>query len=134
MWDAIVTLRVREQDQLIDLSRLRELKTTVGATVFEDIFEDAICEITERLARIERLVATGRSAEVVGLAHDLKALAAQIGLARVAEVAAALEAECVRGDPVATPAITARLLRLGEDSLLAAAEFSVDIPGGASSA
>lgn len=111
----------------IDLAALTSLRTAVGETMFEEVFEDAIYEVTERLARIEHAAIVGDLFSVSRLAHDLATIAGRIGLSGVSEIASQLESCCAAEEMVAARAVTDRLIRVGEESLVRAAELSVEI-------
>ncbi|MEM7544087.1 MAG: Hpt domain-containing protein [Pseudomonadota bacterium] len=114
-------------DAPLDIDALNRLRVSVGAQAFDEVFEDAVFEVTERLARLEALAARSDIDGVGRLSHDLIAVAAQIGLRGVSEVAARLRDCCATENVIAMHAVAARLLRVGEDSLVRAAEMSVDI-------
>ena len=61
------------------------------------------------------------------IAHDLVAVAGQIGMCGVSDIAASLETCCRDGATVSAQAIAHRLIRVGEASLVAAAELSVEV-------
>jgi len=113
----------------LDIEALNSLRATVGENAFDEVFEDAVFEVTERLARLEALAADGDIVGVGRLAHDLIAVASQIGLVGVSDVATRLSICCEEGNFTAMRAVSGRLLRVGEDSLVRAAELSVDISG-----
>lgn len=104
---------------------MEAMRQAVGHAVFEEVFEDAAFEITDRLARIETMVKADQYDQITRIAHDLVAVSGTIGLSGVSEIAASLEFACNDGDLVAANAIAGRLVRVGEDSLVAAAELSV---------
>lgn len=104
---------------LIDERMIETLRATLGEKIFGEIFEDSLFEVTERLARTRRLAERGDLAGVARHAHDLVAVAGQIGLTSVSGVARDLEACCAAGDYPAMRAVAARLDRVGEDSLIA---------------
>ena len=111
----------------LDLSALTRLRAAVGADLFDEVFEDAIFEVTERLARIEQTVLIGDLFSLGRLANDLAVLSGRIGMCGVADIASSLEGCCASEDHVAATAVSERLLRVGEESLVRAAEMSVEI-------
>lgn len=114
---------------LLDRAVLRELRDALGAQPFEEVFEDALFEVTERLARIERFVEQGALTQACHVARGLSALSLQTGLAGAAKVADNLVRCCEAGDRVAAAAVARRLLRVGEDSLVKAAEMTLEDDG-----
>lgn len=123
----VVRIRAAETEVLLDQDVMKSMRDAVGAAVFDEIFEDAVFEVTERLSRIETMTRADNYDGVARVAHDLVAVAGTIGLAGVSSIAANLEYACEDGDMVAARAIAGRLVRVGEDSLIAAAEMSVAI-------
>ncbi len=111
----------------LDRAAMKELRDTVGQAVFEELIEDAIFEVTERIARIEQLNSSGDLIAMAPIAHDLVAVAGQVGMSGVSEIAASLERCCLDEATVSAQAIAHRLVRVGEASLVAAAEMSVDL-------
>lgn len=113
-------------DVLLDREVLCDLRTALGAQAFEEVFEDALFEVTERLARIERLMDKGEFADAGRVARGLSALSLQTGLCGAADVADDLVRCCEADDQVAATAVARRLLRVGEDSLVKVAELTID--------
>ncbi|MGB0505699.1 MAG: Hpt domain-containing protein [Pikeienuella sp.] len=130
----IVRLQTADAACVIDHEAMSALRDAVGADAFDEILEDALFEITERLSRIERLAQQGKFAAVGAVAHDVVAVAGQIGMADVSRVAASLEYCCLDEDEISARAVSERLVRIGGDSLIAAAEVSVDLAISADSA
>ena len=71
----------------------------------------------QALEDLELAFAEQDMAQLLGLASRLAGLSEQVGLADFARVARDLRACIEAEDPIATGAVAARLLRLGEDSL-----------------
>ena len=111
----------------LDRAAMKELRDTVEQAVFDELIEDAIFEVTERIARIEQLITSGDLIARAPIAHDLVAVAGQVGMSGVSEIAASLERCCLDEATVSAQAIAHRLARVGEASLIAAAEMSVDL-------
>jgi hypothetical protein len=127
MSKCIVRLQTADAACVIDHVAMSALRKAVGPNAFDEILEDSLFEITERLSRIERLSHQKKYAAVGAVAHDVVTVAGQIGLADVSRVAASLEYCCLDEDFVSARAVAERLVRIGGDSLIAAAEMSVDI-------
>lgn len=127
----VIMIESSEASAQLDRAAMKELRETVGQTVFDELIEDAIFEVTERIARIEQLSRTVDLAAMASVAHDLVAVAGQVGMSGVSEIAAGLERCCLDGAEVSAQAIAQRLVRVGEASLVAAAEMSVDLANNA---
>lgn len=123
----VLTMEINETCAKIDRAAMKALRDTVGQSVFDELIEDAIFEVTERIARIEQLNLTADIATMAPIAHDLVAVAGQVGMCGVSEIAAGLERCCLDEAQVSAQAIAQRLVRVGEASLVAAAEMSVDL-------
>lgn len=123
----VMMMELNETGAQLDRTAMKELRDTVGQTVFDELIEDAIFEVTERIARIEQLSLLADLAAMAPIAHDLVAVAGQVGMCGVSEIAAGLERCCLDGAEVPALAIAQRLVRVGEASLVAAAEMSVDL-------
>ena len=123
----VLTMKMSETGAQLDRSVMKDLRDAVGQTVFDELIEDAIFEITERIARIEQLSQSGDIAAISPIAHDLVAISGQVGMSGVSEIAAGLERCCLDGAQVSAQAIAQRLVRVGEASLVAAAEMSIDL-------
>jgi len=123
----VLTMEINETCAKIDRAAMKALRDTVGQSVFDELIEDAIFEVTERIARIEQLNLTADITAMAPIAHDLVAVAGQVGMCGVSEIAAGLERCCLDEAQVSAQAIAQRLVRVGEASLVAAAEMSVDL-------
>jgi hypothetical protein len=123
----VMFMEAGEGSVQLDRVAMKELRDTVGQAVFDELIEDAIFEVTERIARIEQLITSGDLIAMAPIAHDLVAVAGQVGMSGVSEIAASLERCCLDEATVSAQAIAHRLARVGEASLIAAAEMSVDL-------
>jgi hypothetical protein len=123
----VMFMEAGEGSVQLDRAAMKELRDTVGQAVFDELIEDAIFEVTERIARIEQLITSGDLIAMAPIAHDLVAVAGQVGMSGVSEIAANLERCCLDEATVSAQAIAHRLARVGEASLIAAAEMSVDL-------
>lgn len=108
---------------LLDHRAMQAMRDAVGAAVFDEIFDDALFEIAERLDRIDDLIAAGDLGRAGRVAHDLVAVAGSIGLSAISLVSAGLEAACRDGDVATATILAGRLSPIGRDSLLAARDF-----------
>ena len=123
----VMFMEAGEGSVQLDRAAMKELRDTVWQAVFDELIEDAIFEVTERIARIEQLITSGDLIAMAPIAHDLVAVAGQVGMSGVSEIAASLERCCLDEATVSAQAIAHRLARVGEASLVAAAEMSVDL-------
>lgn len=127
----VTIMESSEPGAQLDRVVMQGLRESVGQTVFDELIEDAIFEVTERIARIEQISRSANLAAMAPIAHDLVAVAGQVGMCGVSEIAAGLERCCTDGAEVPALAIAQRLVRVGEASLVAAAEMSVDLSNSA---
>ena len=127
----VMMMELNETGARLDRDVMKDLRDTVGQAVFDELIEDAIFEVTERIARIEQLSHSADLAAMAPIAHDLVAVAGQVGMCGVSEIAAGLERCCLDRAEVSALAIAQRLVRVGEASLVAAAEMSVDLSASA---
>ena len=102
---------------MLDRSRIEVLRQSLGAERCREVVEEVVIHLTDRLSRLENALAKGDAAEAVRLATRLASLSEQVGLADFARVSRDLGACLDAGDAIATAAVAARLVRLGEDSL-----------------
>ena len=87
----VMFMEAGEGSVQLDRAAMKELRDTVGQAVFDELIEDAIFEVTERIARIEQLITSGDLIAMAPIAHDLVAVAGQVGMSGVSEIAASLE-------------------------------------------
>lgn len=123
----VVRMNARVSETVLDIEVMAALRHKVGGAAFDEFFEAALCDVTERLSVIERAMAEGDQKAAAAAAVALSAVATRIGLRSVGAVALTLRDCCEKGDLVAAGAIAGRLSRLGERCVLAAAEVSVDL-------
>jgi hypothetical protein len=105
------------EDAALDTSRIVVLRQSLGDRRCREVVEEVVFHLTDRLAMLRRALELGDVAEAQVLAARLASLSEQVGLADFARVGRALAICLAAGDPIATAAVGARLMRLGEDSL-----------------
>lgn len=120
--------RIDEMDDedaaLLDDAALDEMRIGFGARIFDELYEDAIFEVTERLGALEISIAEEALDRAARLAAELALTARGAGFAHLAEISDSL-ARCYDADDiVAARAVGERVLRIGEESLLKAARMS----------
>ncbi|WP_424933962.1 hypothetical protein [Amaricoccus macauensis] len=102
----------------IDTSRILVLRQSVGDERCREIIEEVVYHLSERLTKLETALHEWDGAEMRALASRLASLSEQVGLADFARVSRDL-CQCIDAeDPIATGAVAARLLRLGDESIL----------------
>ncbi len=111
-----------EEDDLLDENAMDDLRDDLGEYDFDEVVEDGLFEVTERLATIEIALIADDLDLVGALAATVVEPARAVGLPKVADLGEALARCCGGGDEIAARAVAERLLRVGEDSLVAAAE------------
>lgn len=101
----------------IDTARILVLRQSLGDQRCREVIEEVVYHLSDRLTQLEAAIEAGSDAEVVAHASRLASLSEQLGLVVFARVARDL-CHCVEaGDPIASSAVAARLLRLGDDSI-----------------
>ena len=116
MTDQMVRITAQES-ALVDTSAVFGLQQSLGTPRCQELVEDAIYQITERLAVLERAVRQDDLEIALDAARTLIGLSVRIGLIRMSVVASDLCEVIADRDRPAVAAVTARLVRLGEDSL-----------------
>lgn len=100
------------------------LLQNLGPKVSRDVIERAVYEISERLCKLQEELLEGEVQHVRTIALRLVAISRQIGLVGFSDVANDL-VQCIDArDTVATQAVAARLIRLGESSMFQAVQFA----------
>ena len=101
----------------LDTSRILVLRQSLGDQRCREVVEEVVFHLSDRLGLLQTALAAGDTAEAQVLALRLASLSEQVGLADFARVARDLGACLAAGDRIATGAVGARLMRLGEESL-----------------
>ena len=108
------------EEVFVDAEALNELRSALGDRRSSEVVEEATVHMIDRLGRLDKAVRQNKFAEVARHAQGLAVLGTQIGLCDFVDTARNL-AECALADDViATNAVAARLMRLGEKSLFTA--------------
>ena len=106
------------EDPELDTSRIIVLRQSLGDQRCREVVEEVVFHLlTDRLGMLRAALESGNTAEAQVIAFRLASLSEQVGLADFARVARDLGACLAAGDRIATGAVSARLLRLGEDLL-----------------
>jgi len=105
------------EDAVLDTGRIVVLRQSLGDQRCREVVSEVVFHLTDRLGLLEAALDAGDAPEAQTLASRLASLSEQVGLSDFARVARDLDLCLAAGDPAATAAVGARLLRLGEDSL-----------------
>ncbi|MCR9126188.1 MAG: hypothetical protein NXH82_08660 [Rhodobacteraceae bacterium] len=116
--EQIIARRQAEPVRL-DLGALDALYAQLGEANAEDVVCRAIEELAVRLSHCGRLWCAGDIAPLRKSARSLVAIADQIGMCQLAQVARDVTATIDAGDDPATAATLSRLMHVGERSLTA---------------
>lgn len=102
----------------LDHDRINDLCNQMGSKQAEDIFCRAIEDLAERLSRVTVAVNQGKFATVVKHAKGLSAGAEQVGMVSLSAVAMDVAICAQAMNQVALAATIARLVRVGDQSLM----------------
>lgn len=105
------------EDTRLDVTRILVLRQSLGDLRCREVVEEVVFHLTERLQSLTAALEAGDNPEAQRFAARLAGLSEQVGLADFSRVARDLVQCLAQDDPIATGAVGARLLRLGEDSL-----------------
>ncbi|WP_101068504.1 hypothetical protein [Roseovarius salinarum] len=112
-----VSILEQREDTQVDLARLADLGRRLGQPDADAVVCRAMEELAQRIARTDAHCRAGALDQAAASARSMVAMAEQLGMVRLARVAADV-ARCARGgDRTALAATRARLLRVGERSL-----------------
>ncbi|WP_306115874.1 MULTISPECIES: hypothetical protein [unclassified Roseovarius] len=114
--EQVTTLR-HDEVVRVNPDRLEELYRQLGETGAEDVVCRALEELAARLSHTERCFREMRHHDMRKSARSLVAIAEQIGMSLLAQVALDVTICIDAGDKIALSATMARLLRIGERSL-----------------
>ncbi len=112
-------LSLRSERPQIDPEQMARLQRRLGAPTAEEVLCRALEEIAVRLSRAEREHRTAQRAKLAGSVRAIAGQAGQIGLPALARVADDVGYCLGAGDETALAATMARLVRVGEGSLMA---------------
>jgi hypothetical protein len=105
------------EETCLDTARLLVLRQSLGDQRCREVLEEVVYHLSDRLTRLENALARSDISAIVLNASRLASLSEQIGLTDFTRVAGDLRHCVEREDPIATGAVAARLLRLGEESI-----------------
>lgn len=124
MQDNVHQLRAREC-AVLDTDMIAVMQQTLGAEHCQQVVEEVAYQLTERLTRLESLAEDGDIEGVFDITHSIAGIAGQVGLQRMTVVAQDLMGCARSGDLIALRAVSARLIRIGEESLFSLAHIAV---------
>lgn len=108
----------------IDTDAIQAIKGSVGEKRCRTVIDGLIFAITDGLCQLERAVETQDHDGLPEVCGRLEGLCAQVGLVCMLDVLNDLAACHASEDYIAMSAVTARLIRIGEDSLYTLIEFA----------
>lgn len=114
----VMRLRPRER-VAVDQERLGALYAQLGVSGAEDVVCRAMEDLALRLSHCDRLYRAQDHAELRKTARCLIAIADQVGMQLLSQIAADVTVSIDHNDTVALAATLSRLLRVGERSLTA---------------
>lgn len=104
----------------MDVERLQALVDDYGEPGAERFVGRALESIAVRLGKAERAWTRGDTVRLCQGAREISDIAGQIGLTSLEQVAMDVSKVAISGDHVALSATLARMVRLGENSLMTA--------------
>jgi hypothetical protein len=105
------------EDAELDTSRILVLRQSLGDRRCREVVEEVVFHLSDRLSLLKAALDAEDGVEAQALALRLASLSEQVGLADFARVARDLGVCLAAGDRIASGAVGARLMRLGEESL-----------------
>jgi hypothetical protein len=103
----------------VDRDLLDQLYSQLGASGADGVVSRAMEELAVRLAKVESSYRKGQFPELQRAARSMIAISEQIGMVTFARVAGDVSALALTDDSTALAACVERLMRIGENSLLA---------------
>ncbi|MFT6424889.1 MAG: hypothetical protein ACJAYH_001006 [Celeribacter sp.] len=103
----------------VNKERLDQLYAQLGATSADGVVSRAMEELAVRLAKVESCYKKGQLEEMQKAARSMIAISEQIGMETFASVATDVNKLATLDDGTALAATVDRLMRIGENSLLA---------------
>jgi hypothetical protein len=102
----------------LDNGKLEQLYSTMGAVAAEDMISRAMEELAVRLAKIKKCYAARQMDELQSVARSIATIGDQVGMSMLSSVAQDVHTLAQKNDGTALAATTARLARLGENTLM----------------
>ena len=114
-----VSSMVPHDTAFVDPTRIEHLVRQIGTGAAERFVGRTLEDLAVLLNRLERAQTAGDGSGIVAHASALTTIADALGLVTVGRVADDVVRAIARGDEAALGAIIARLMRVGEQSLVA---------------
>ncbi len=112
----------------LDRGPIEEMCRALGVERAEVMVGGAMEELAVWLSRAEKLRRTGSRDELARLVQRVVPVAERLGMVHLAKMAAELRGLCVSADDASLAAVTRRMIRVGEASLVAIWELQ-DLSG-----
>jgi hypothetical protein len=112
------------EDAELDRSRIQLLRQSLGDQRCREVVSEVVFHLTDRLGLLQGALGNADVTGARGLAQRLASLSEQVGLSDFSRVARDLAGCLAAGDAIATAAVSARLTRIGEDSLFSVIVFT----------
>jgi dihydrodipicolinate synthase/N-acetylneuraminate lyase len=103
----------------VDKERLDQLYAQLGASGADGVVSRAMEELAVRMAKVESCYKKGQLEDMQRAARSMIAISEQIGMETFASVASDVNSLATLDDSTALAATVDRLMRIGENSLLA---------------
>lgn len=112
----------------VDFAVIKALQKSVGSKRYQEIAENVMLSLSEKITKFDRFVASNDQKAIVRLGQEISAIAGQIGLNGVVDVAGAAINASARSDITALSALNARLMRITEGSLFLIVQIDEQAP------
>ena len=112
----------------VDFSVIAELQKSVGVARYQEIADEVIFALTERISQFCKVTAVGDAKAIIQRGTEVKLIAAKIGMAGVIDVTQAAMDTSARKDTTALAALSARLVRIAEGSLFLVVQLDIQAP------
>ena len=103
----------------INHDRMRERVKSLSVPEAEDFFFDTVEDIAQAIGRLEHCLDANNTTGIYSVAESVHKMANAAGFMLLAQVSLDLQAAVRMSDHAAIHAITVRMMRVGEQSLLA---------------
>ena len=120
-------LEVRER-VVLDRAPIEEMCQALGVEQAERLVGGAMEDLAAWISRADPIWRRGAHDDLARLAQGIAPVALRLGMPLLAGVAVVVQDLVVRGDQVALAAVTMRMVRVGESSLVAVWELQ-DVSG-----
>ena len=112
------TKKIYKEQSVIDGDCIAILLRSLGEQRAREVIEEVVFHLMDRIGRLDSAIAAGDAVEACAIANRMAAMATQVGLVDLTRVARDLGLCLGRGDHVGAAAVSARLCRLADGSIL----------------